>query len=141
MGKEPLFADEMFKHELIARILRFGVVGGVVMLVFAGLNALFGLWLGKQGAFFAAYPPAVALHFCLSKWWTFACASTDFGRQVREYLAMVLVAFLVQWGIFSLLVAWLGLAGWLAAVAANAAQLIITFLAMQLRIFARPAGE
>jgi putative flippase GtrA len=125
----------MFKQELMSRLWRFGAVGGLVMLVFTGLNALIGLRMGRQAAFFLAYPPAVALHFWLSKKWTFQCTRTDFGRQFREYGLMVGMAFLVQWTIFSLLVSKADLPGWLAASLANVAQWAITFSMMHLRIF------
>jgi putative flippase GtrA len=126
----------MFKPELMRRILRFGVVGVAVMLFFTGLNWLLAPRLGADGAFLAAYVPAVALHFCLNKWWTFGSARADTGRQVGEYLLMVLVTFLIQAGVFKLLTAFTPLPSWLAAAAANAAQMAITFLVMQWRVFA-----
>jgi putative flippase GtrA len=125
----------MFKPELVRRVFRFAIVGGVVMLVFMGLNWLLAPLLGADAAFFAAYAPAVALHFCLNKWWTFGSTRTDSGRQVGEYLLMVLATFLIQTAVFKLLMHFTPLPSWLAAGAANAAQMVITFLVMQRRIF------
>ena len=105
--------------------------------VFTGLNWLLGHWLGKDASFIIAYPPAVALHFWLNKTWTFGCTRTDSGRQVTEYLGMVLVTFLIQAAVFKVLTATTTLPGWAAAGAANAAQMVITFFAMQYRIFGR----
>jgi putative flippase GtrA len=130
----------MFKPELVRRIVRFGVVGGLVMLVFMGLNALLAPRLGKDAAFLVAYVPAVALHFCLNKYWTFGSTRTDSGKQVGEYLLMVFVTFLIQAGVFKLLTTFTPLPSWLAAGAANAAQMAITFVVMQRRVFAGPVS-
>jgi putative flippase GtrA len=123
---------------LFRRLLRFGVVGVTVMAVFTGLNWLFGHWLGKDLSFLLAYPPAVALHFWLNKTWTFGCARTDSTRQVSEYLVMVLVTFAVQAAVFKGLTATTNMPGWAAAALSNVAQMFITFLAMQYRVF-KPA--
>jgi len=125
------------KPELIQRLIRFAVVGVIVMVFFMGLNWLFGRWWSPTTAFLVAYPPAVALHFCLNKWWTFGCARSDMGRQVTEYLVMVAVTFVVQYGFFWLAHNWCGLPGWVAAGVANAAQMALSFVIMQRKVFAR----
>jgi putative flippase GtrA len=99
------------------------------------LNWVLGLRFGKDASFILAYPPAVALHFWLNKRWTFGCQRTDTNRQVPEYLVMVLVTFLIQAAVFGILTRLTALPGWLAAGMANGAQMAITFLAMQYRIF------
>lgn len=121
-------------------MLRFAVVGLVVMLVFMGLNWLLGHGLGKQAAFLLSYPPALGLHFCLNRRWTFGCRRPDLHRQVRDYLAMVVATFLIQWAVFSALEAWTPLPGWIAAGVANAAQIAVTFVVMQRRVFAAPSA-
>lgn len=126
------------KPELVRRLARFAVVGAIVMLFFTGLNWLLGRWMGATAAFLLAYPPAVTLHFLLSKWWTFGCERTDVSRQVSEYLAMVAITFVVQYAFFWLANSVLGLPGWLSAGIANAAQMVLTFVIMQRKIFARP---
>lgn len=122
---------------LVARVIRYAVVGVTVMVVFGSLNWLFGHWFGKDVSFILAYPPAVSLHFWLNKRWTFGCTRTDAGRQVSEYLVMVLVTFLIQGAVFKVLTATTQLPGWAAAMGANAAQMVVTFFAMQFRIFRR----
>ncbi len=122
-------------RELIRRLVRYALVGVTVMIFFGGLNWLFGHWLGKDPSFLLAYPPALALHFWLNKHWTFGCARTDLRRQASEYAVMVAVTFAIQAAVFKALTATTGLPGWAAAVAANAAQMAVTFLAMQYRIF------
>jgi putative flippase GtrA len=129
-------------HPIFWRLVRFGMVGVTVMLVFTGLNWVFGHWMGKDASFLVAYPPAVALHFWLNKTWTFGNARTDSVRQVSEYLLMVLVTFLVQAAVFKGLTATTTLPGWAAAGISNVAQMFLTFLAMQFRVFKKaPASK
>jgi len=123
------------KPELVRRLARFAVVGVAVMVFFMALNWLFGRWVGATPAFLLAYPPALALHYSLNKWWTFGCERTDTAKQVSEYLAMVAITFVVQYAFFWLANGVLGLPGWLAAGIANAAQMVLTFLIMQARVF------
>jgi putative flippase GtrA len=122
-------------HPMVWRLFRFGIVGVTVMVVFMGLNWVFGHWFGKDASFLLAYPPAVALHFWLNKTWTFGSSRTDSVRQVSEYLVMVLVTFAVQAAVFKGLTATTNLPGWAAAGISNVAQMALTFLAMQFRVF------
>lgn len=126
----------MVKPELFWKLARFGAVGIGVMVVFMALNGVLGLWLSEQVAFLCAYPPAVALHFFLNKRWTFADQRTASARQVGEYAVMVGVTFVIQWGVFTALRTWTTWPGWLAAGAANVAQMAVSFLMMQVRVFA-----
>ncbi|HEY5078587.1 MAG TPA: GtrA family protein [Opitutaceae bacterium] len=123
---------------MVWKLARFGVVGVTVMIFFTGLNWLFGHWLGKDASFLLAYPPAVALHYWLNKTWTFGGARTHSVRQVSEYLLMVAVTFAVQAAVFMGLTTTTSLPGWAAAGLSNLAQMFLTFLAMQFRVF-RPA--
>jgi putative flippase GtrA len=124
------------KPELVRRLLRFAVVGATVMVFFMGLNWLFGRVVGETAAFLLAYPPALALHYGMNKWWTFGCARTDTARQITEYLAMVAITFVVQCFFFWLAHDRFGWAGWLSAGFANAAQMALSFVIMQRRVFA-----
>lgn len=129
------------KPELVRRLVRFAVVGLIVMVFFMGLNWLFGRFAGATVAFLLAYPPALALHYALNKWWTFGCQRTDTARQVSEYLGMVAVTFVVQYAFFWLAHERFGWAGWFSAGFANAAQMALSFVIMQRRVFAgAPAG-
>jgi putative flippase GtrA len=133
----------MFKQELILRLLRFGLAGGGVTLVFMGLNWAFAPRLGPDLAYLAAYPLAVALHFCLNKWWTFGDQGAVKTRQISEYLAMMLVAFLIQTAVFKALIHFTPMAPWIASGVATVAQMALSFLFMQRRVFApaRPAAQ
>ncbi len=126
----------MFKQELVFQVARFALVGGVVTATFMGLNKLFGPKLGKNGAFLAAYPPAVALHFCLNKWWTFGNQGGTTAPETSRYVVLMIVAFALQWGVFQLLTRFTKMRPWLASGAATAAQMVIAFVAMRAWIFA-----
>lgn len=125
------------------RLARFGVVGATVMLVFMALNGLFGRWVGAQVAFLSAYPPAVLVHFCLNKWWTFEDRRKVDARQVREYVVASVITFAIQWPVFTLAHTVLGAPGWLAAGIANGTQMVVSFVLLQMRVFAarRAAGS
>jgi putative flippase GtrA len=120
---------------LFPRLVRYAVVGVVVMAVFTGLNWALEHRFGNFTSFLIAYPPAVALHFWLNKTWTFGSKRTDSARQLSEYAVMVVVTFAIQAGVFKLLTSFTGIPGWAASGCANAAQMAITFAAMQFRIF------
>ena len=126
----------MFKPELIRRVVRFGLVGIAVMLFFTGLNWWLAPHVGADAAFLIAYPPALTLHFCLNKWWTFGEKAPAARRQVGEYLLMALVTFLTQGAVFKALLYFTSFPSWFDAAVANVAQMAITFVVMQRRIFA-----
>jgi putative flippase GtrA len=126
----------MFKQELVLQVARFALVGGIVTATFMGLNKLLGPRLGKNGAFLAAYPPAVALHFCLNKWWTFGSQGGTTVQEASHYLELTLVAFAIQWIVFQLLTRFTRMRPWLASGAATAAQMVIAFVVMRAWIFA-----
>ncbi len=130
----------MVTPELFWKLARFGAVGIGVMFVFMGLNWVLGHWLTEQVAFLCAYPPAVGLHFLLNKRWTFDDQRAASARQMAEYAAMVAVTFVIQWGVFTALRTWTTWPGWLAAGAANVAQMAVSFLMMQVRVFAAARG-
>ncbi|HWA10177.1 MAG TPA: GtrA family protein [Opitutaceae bacterium] len=120
------------------KILRFGVVGAAVTLSFMGLNWWFAPRLGPDLAYLVAYPLAVGLHFSLNKIWTFRAPGPVRGRQVSEYVVMMVVAFLIQTAVFKALTHFTPLASWLASGVATVAQMGFSFLMMSRRVFAAP---
>ena len=126
----------MINPILLKQLVRFAVVGGTVMVYFMALNWVLAPRLGAQRGFLVAYPPSVALHFALNKWWTFGDTRRDAGRQVAEYLAMVAVTFVIQWAVFSAMEAVTTLPSWFNAGVANAVQMGVTFVVMRWRVFA-----
>jgi putative flippase GtrA len=131
----------MFKQEFILKVIRFGVVGSTVTGAFMGLNWLFAPSLGPDLGYLVAYPLAVVLHFCLNKWWTFNDGSPVKKKQVGEYLLLTLVIFLIQTGIFKLLLHFTAMPSWLASGLATVAQMVLAFVVMQRRVFASGPGE
>lgn len=131
----------MIQPELFWKLLRFGAVGGAVMLFFAGENWILRHWFGTQASFLIAYPPAIGLHFLLNKYWTFGDTKSTGTRQVSEYLVMVAVTFVIQWLVYTAVVKWTSIPSPLAACIANAAQIAITFVVMNRRIFVSQAPE
>ena len=123
----------------LGKLLRFGSVGLSVMGVFMTLNWLLGRLMGEQAAFLCAYPPALLLHFLLNKLWTFENREKVSGRQVREYFFMVGLTFAIQWGVFTAVRTWTPWPAWAAAGLANVAQMAVSFLIMQARVFAHRA--
>lgn len=122
-------------RELILKLIRFGVVGLTVMVTFTALNWLFGHWMPASVAFLVAYPPALLLHYLLNKRWTFRHAQATRSTQVAEYLYTVLVTFLIQWPVFLLASKVFGWKAWVAAGVANLAQMSVSFLMLQVRVF------
>lgn len=125
----------MLPTESSRRVLRFGIVGGAVMLCFMALNWLLGLVLSAQQAFFAAYLPALGLHFFLNKLWTFNDQRALSRQHLLDYLSSVVVTFFIQWPIFALGLHFFGWQAWLAAGLANVAQMTVSFLFLHWRVF------
>jgi putative flippase GtrA len=124
------------------RIVRFGCVGIAVTLFFMGLNKALSLafGLGAQTAFLASYPPALALHFGLNKWWTFSDRRATSARHVGEYLFSVVATFLIQWPAFTVLHGIFQLRGWIAAGGANAIQMVASYVLLKQRVFNAESG-
>lgn len=129
----------MLSRSLVRRLVRFVVVGVIVAGIFMGLNWAWGHLVGRQVAFLLSYPPALGVHFCLNKWWTFGNQQSVTGRQVGEYLVMVGITFSLQWIVFTALARWTTFPAWLEAGLANVAQTAISYLFMQARIFRGPS--
>jgi putative flippase GtrA len=127
----------MFKQDTIRTLLRFGLVGGVVALVHSGL-----IWyfyrvagLGARASFWAGYFPAVTLHFCLTKWWTFRCARRDLLRQVSRYAVVAAITSSVQFGIYHFVLLWVTAIPNLAYVISAALGMGFSFVLMQQKVF------
>lgn len=112
-------------------------MGVAVLVFFMGLNALFAraLGWGAQAAFFASYPPALALHFTLNKVWTFGDSRATSARHIGDYLFSVVATFLIQWPAFTALHGAFHLPGWLAAGGANAIQMAASYVLLKKRVF------
>jgi len=125
------------------RLVRFGIVGGVVTGFFMGLNTVMTriVGLGPQAGFCAAYPFALALHFTLNKLWTFGKRGAVTRKQVLEYLVAALITFLIQYPSFVLLQRVIGLPNWVAAGGANVIQMGASYLLLRARVFGKGGEE
>jgi putative flippase GtrA len=117
-------------------VLRFAVVGIAVAIFFMLSNALLGKLFSAELAFVLSYPPALALHYGLNKYWTFKDSQRANITQITKYFAMVVITFALQAGIFKVArVAFPELPAWIAAGVANVLQLLVTFTVMRYFIF------
>jgi putative flippase GtrA len=132
----------MPKQDTIRTLVRFGCVGGLVAVVHSIL-----IWyffhvagLGARPSFWAGYFPAVALHFCLTKWWTFRCARRDLARQVLRYLFVAALAAVVQFGVYHGALTWVTRDPNVAYVIAAILQMGLGFVLMRQKVFQVPAS-
>lgn len=138
---DPVCTNMLMKHPRhayfgsAAKLMRFAVVGFLVMGVFMALNWFLGYYLAEQISFLCAYPPALFLHFYLNKNWTFKNHEKVNHQQLVAYTVTVLVTFIIQWCVFTLMRRFTSFPAWIAAGAANVAQMTFSFLMMKLRVF------
>jgi putative flippase GtrA len=131
----------MLKQDMIRRLIRYALVGGLVAALQTSLIWYFYtvVGLGARTSFWAGYFPAVVLHFSLTKWWTFRCARRDLLRQLSQYGLVAATGVSIQFGIYHLLLqhtAAKPVAAYLIAVALSTS---VTFILMRTRVF--PAEE
>ncbi|MEO7412982.1 MAG: GtrA family protein [Opitutaceae bacterium] len=127
----------MVKQDTIRTLVRFGLVGGGVALVHSGLIWYFyhQAGFGARASYWIGYPPAVTLHFVLTKWWTFRCARRDLVRQMIRYALVALIAGAVQFGIYHLALMGVTSLPNLAYVIAAAVQMGLSFALMRQKVF------
>jgi putative flippase GtrA len=130
----------MIKQELFLKLLRFGITGGLSALTLMGLTQLFAGWWGKQIGFLTAYPVALFVHFSLNKWWTFNSRTKVDVRQVRDYGLLSLATFLLQWSVYTLVTSWLKAPLFIGTLSSVAAQMALSFIVMERRVFAARAA-
>ncbi len=129
----------IISRELFWKLVRFGIVGVIVMGCFMGLNALFarGFGLGPYPSFLLAYPLALLVHYFLNRRWTFRTRHKATPKEIRDYVIMVIITWVIQTAAFAFFTArFPTLPNWLAAGCASATQMVFSFLIMQLRVFA-----
>ncbi|MEO6876517.1 MAG: GtrA family protein [Opitutaceae bacterium] len=128
----------MLKQDLILKLTRFAIVGALV----TGVNSLL-IWyfhgvvgLGPRTSFWAAYFPAVIVHFSLTKWWTFRCQRRDLLRQLGHYALAAVVSATVQFAVFQLALEKITPNPNLAYLIAAAFGMGLSFALMQWKVFA-----
>jgi putative flippase GtrA len=125
----------------VGKLMRFALVGLLVMCVFMALNWALGGLMTEQGAFLSAYPAALLLHFYLNKFWTFENYEKVNSRQLLAYAATVLVTFVIQWCIFTYCRRWTSWPAWIAAGVANVGQMTVSFFMLKLKVFVHRASR
>jgi putative flippase GtrA len=127
----------MLKQDTIRTLARFGLVGGLVAAVHSVLIWFFchQAGLGARASYWAGYFPAVTLHFCLTKWWTFRCARRDLTRQVVRYALVAAVTATVQFAVYHATLLWLTTIPNIAYVIAAIIQMGLSFVLMRQAVF------
>jgi putative flippase GtrA len=127
----------MFKQDTIRTLARFGLVGGLVAAVHSALIWYFyhQAGLGARASYWAGYFPAVTLHFCLAKWWTFRCARRDLARQVVRYALVAAVTAAVQFAVYHAALLWVTGNPNVAYVIAAIIQMGLGFVLMRQTVF------
>jgi putative flippase GtrA len=127
----------MPKQDLIHKLARFAVVGALV----AGVHSLL-IWYfhnvvqwGPRTSYWAGYFPAVATHFCLTKWWTFRCQRRDLLRQLGHYAMAAAVAAAMQFAVYHVALVLITANANLAYLIAAAVGMGLSFLLMQWKVF------
>ena len=126
------------KYSLISssgKLMRFALVGFLVMGVFMALNWALGRFMNEQAAFLSAYPAALILHFYLNKIWTFENHEKVNSKQLITYALTVLITFMIQWSVFTFCRIWTLWPAWIIAGFANISQMAISYLMMKLKVF------
>jgi putative flippase GtrA len=85
----------------MARAVKFCVVGALVCAVDFAAIWLFKQFLPRLAAVSLAYFIAVAVHFCLNKWWVFDARREVHAAELGRYLVTVLACWLCTVGVVS----------------------------------------
>jgi len=127
-------------HETLGGFIRFCVVGGTVAIFNLGLLAALAGFLSPNASFLIAYPPAVALHFALNKWWTFRCQRNDMPKQLAQYILVAGLNFAINLGLYNAALHWMTSSAVLANAFALPVSMTVGFLLFRHHVFrAAPA--
>jgi putative flippase GtrA len=83
----PIKFQRRFEPQVLARLLRFAGVGGLVFVVDFALVYILGKVLAPLLAVSVAYILAVCVHFTLNKWWVFGARTRCDTRELLSYSA------------------------------------------------------
>src|SRR4051794_19068410 len=79
--------EQRFEPQVLARLIRFTCVGGLVFAVDFALVYVLGRMVAPLMAVSVAYILAVCLHFTLNKWWVFGARTRCDTRELLSYSA------------------------------------------------------
>lgn len=99
--------SSLLKPANLVKAFRFGVVGGVVLLIDLGLVHLLNPWFPSLLTVSIAYVIAVTVHFLLNKFWVFKCSSQAYGSQILRYLVNLVACWLSTVALVYLALRWI----------------------------------
>ena len=125
----------------VNRLVRFCVVGGMVAVADFSLIALFVVILPRLAAVAVAYLLAVALHFCLNRWWVFAATGAPAVGQLKKYALAVAACWACTVGVTAAALGTVTGNVFVAKLAAVPCATLLGFVLMRGYVFRPPADE
>lgn len=119
------------------QLVRFCVTGSIVAAVDFALIWLFAHFMPRLAAVAVAYPLAVTLHFCLSRWWVFAAANESARVQIPRFVVVVLLCWLCTVGVTALAHVTVASNIFIAKAIALPCATVLSFFLMRHRVFQR----
>lgn len=119
------------------RFVRFCATGLVVAGFDFGLIWIFVHFMPRLAAVSVAYPIAVGLHFCLSRWWVFAVSNEPVRAQLPRFLVVVLLCWICTVGVTAAAKATVTPSIFVAKAIAIPFATLLSFLLMRQRVFLR----
>ena len=128
----------MFKQELILKLVRFGTVGLAAAALQFALVWYFSSQLGwsTRVSYWAGYFPALTLHFCLTKWWTFRNKrKKELWSQLGRYAVATAISAAFQYVIYNYSLEFLTPLPQYATMVGTAAGMVLSFGLMKWGVF------
>jgi putative flippase GtrA len=128
----------MFKQELILKLVRFGTVGLAAAALQFALVGYFSSQLGwgNHLSYWAGYFPALTLHFCLTKWWTFRNKrKKEIWSQLGRYAIASVISAAFQYIIYRFSLRFITAVPQYAAMVGTAAGMVLSFVLMKWGVF------
>ncbi len=122
------------------RFVRFLTVGATAYGVQFATMKLFLAWLPTNAAFTLSFLCSTSTHYALNRFWALPSNRADTLRQLREYLLVAALSYVINFAIFHLCLDVIGLGKlWSTAVAVPPSTVIV-FLLLNYRVFRARAG-
>ncbi len=124
-----------FEPKTIGRAVRFLVVGGGSALVqIVILGGLVG-HVHDRVAFVLSWIASTMTHYLANRFWALPSARSDTRKQLGEYLFATGVSLFIQWAVFELFYAAMGLDAMWSTVLAIPPSTVVVFLILNYRVF------
>jgi putative flippase GtrA len=125
----------------MAKLFRFGLVGGIVAAFDFGFIWAFSGFVPRLAAVAIAYLLAVALHFCLNRWWVFAALHRPAAAQLPRYALTVSLCWLSTVTITALALSTLTTNVFLAKAGSIPPTTLLGFVLMRSFVFRHPPSS